>query len=148
MNIRIVLMTLMVYVLIFAQNSLAENAGLKVTISNIDNEDGMVRLAIYNQEDSFPYKPFKTYHLDKASMVDGKLEYFISDIEEGKYAITLLDDKNENREMDKNWLGIPKEGFGFSNNVKPSLAGAPDFEECTFNLKREYVSINIEMQYF
>ena len=35
----------------------------------------------------------------------------------GKYAVSVLHDANKNKDLDKNKLGIPKEGFGFSNNV-------------------------------
>ena len=147
-NIRTTFSALIVFALIFAQNSRAENTGLNVIITNIDNAKGNVVLAIYNQDDNFPYNPFKKYTIDKESLIDGKLEYFIPDISPGEYAITLLDDKNMNYDMDTNWVGLPKEGFGFSNNVKPSLAGAPPFKKCTFNFKKEVVNINIEMQYF
>jgi uncharacterized protein (DUF2141 family) len=148
MNVRTKLFSFIVFALIFAQNSHAENAGLKVIITDIDNTKGNVVLAIYNQDDNFPYNPFKKYTIDKESMTDGKLEYLIQDINPGEYAITLLDDKNKNYDMDTNFIGLPKEGFGFSNNVKPSLAGAPPFEKCTFNLKKEPANITIKMQYF
>lgn len=148
MNIRTKLLSLIVFALMFAQNSRAENAGLKVIITHIDNTKGNVVLAIYNQDDNFPYNPFKKYTIDKESMIDGKLEYVIPDINPGEYAITLLDDKNKNYDMDTNFLGLPKEGFGFSNNVKPSLAGAPPFEACSFEFEDSLVNIKIQMQYF
>ena len=147
-NIRTKLLSLIVFALMFAQNSRAENAGLIVIITNIDNTKGNVVLAIYNQDENFPYNPFKKFTISKESMKDGKLEYVIPDINPGEYAITLLDDKNKNYDMDTNFLGLPKEGFGFSNNVKPSLAGAPPFEKCTFNLEKEQANIIINMQYF
>jgi uncharacterized protein (DUF2141 family) len=50
MNIRTKLLSLIVFALMFAQNSRAENAGLKVIITHIDNTKGNVVLAIYNQE--------------------------------------------------------------------------------------------------
>ena len=148
MKMRIFLISLIVFTLFFAQTSRGTNAGLNVIITNIDNAKGNVVLAIYNQDDNFPYKPFKTYSIDKESMENGKLEYLIPDINPGVYAITLLDDKNRNNDMDTNWIGLPKEGFGFSNNVKPSLAGAPPFEAFTFRLENRLNKIKIQMQYF
>jgi uncharacterized protein (DUF2141 family) len=85
MNIRTKLLSLIVFALMFAQNSRAENAGLKVIITHIDNTKGNVVLAIYNQDDNFPYNPFKKYTIDKESMIDGKLEYVIPDINPGEY---------------------------------------------------------------
>ncbi len=140
--------SILVFVLILTTYGWAENSGLKVEISNIDNTEGMVLISIYDQEDDFPYQPFITYKVQKESLVDGRLEYFIQDIKPGVYAITLLDDKNTNNDMDTNWLGIPKEGYGFSNNMEPSLLGAPPFEKCTFMIEQDIVKIKITMQYF
>jgi len=126
----------------------AKDTGLLVEITNIDNTEGRILISIYDQEDDFPYKPLKTYSVEKEKLVDGKLEYSLLDIKPGLYAITLLDDKNTNKKMDTNWLGIPREGFGFSNNMKPSLGGAPPFEKCTFKIEQELVRIKIEMQQF
>ncbi|NOQ98017.1 MAG: DUF2141 domain-containing protein [Calditrichae bacterium] len=139
---------ILVFALILTTHGWAENAGLEVEITNIDNTEGNVLISIYDQEDNFPYQPFKTYSVEKESLVDGKLEFFIPDIKLGVYAITLLDDKNRNNDMDTNWLGIPNEGFGFSNNVKPTLLGAPPFKKCTFKIKQQDSGkIIIQMQY-
>ena len=54
-------------------------------------------------------------------------------ISPGKYAIQFFHDENENQKMDFSLIGIPKEKFGSSNNVKPIL-GPPKFEKMLFNL--------------
>ena len=54
-------------------------------------------------------------------------------ISPGKYAIQFFHDENENQKLDLNLIGIPKESYGSSNDVKPVL-GPPKFEKMLFNL--------------
>ena len=54
----------------------------------------------------------------------------------GKYAIQFFHDENENQKMDFNLIGIPKEKFGSSNNVKPIL-GPPKFEKMLFEIYQD-----------
>ena len=51
----------------------------------------------------------------------------------GEYAIAIFVDANRNGKMDKNFLGIPKEQYGFSNNVMGRMA-APSFEQAKFEV--------------
>ncbi len=47
--------------------------------------------------------------------------------------MTVFQDLNANGKMDKNWLGIPKEPYGFSNNPKMSF-GPPSFKDSLFKV--------------
>ena len=129
-------------------NNNIDSTGLHIEITNINNIKGQVLLSIHDNKDNFPYKPLKTFDLEKGDLANGRLEFFIKDIKPGEYAITVLDDRNSNRDMDKNWLGLPKEGFGFSKNVKPAFLNIPDFEKCSFEIGKEKVKTKIIMQYF
>jgi len=59
----------------------------------------------------------------------------------------LLDDENDNKKMDYNWFGLPQEGYGFSNNEKASIAGAPSYNACIVDLQKTK-TIKIAMQYW
>jgi uncharacterized protein (DUF2141 family) len=59
---------------------------------------------------------------------------FVIDLPEGIYAIALFVDANKNLKIDKNFLGIPKEQFGFSNNAMGKLS-APSFEQAKFKVE-------------
>ena len=58
---------------------------------------------------------------------------FVIDLPAGFYAIALFVDTNKNLKIDKNFLGIPKEQFGFSNNAMGRLS-APSFEQAMFEV--------------
>lgn len=61
-----------------------------------------------------------------------RAEYVFADIPSGKYSIRLFHDENNNRKMDTNLMGIPKEGYGFSNNAKGTF-GPPAYEKTLFD---------------
>jgi len=54
----------------------------------------------------------------------------ISNLESGEYAIAVIQDLNENGKLDKNFLGIPKEPYGFSGQWK---SGSSSFDKALFN---------------
>ena len=62
-----------------------------------------------------------------------------------KYGVCIYHDENNNDKCDKNFFGIPTEGYGFSNNKKPVLS-IPSFEECSVNLTSDK-SISIKVLY-
>jgi uncharacterized protein (DUF2141 family) len=55
------------------------------------------------------------------------------EIPNGAYAISLFIDVNGNQEFDTNFLGLPKEQYGFSNNAMGTF-GPPKFEPASFIL--------------
>ncbi len=64
----------------------------------------------------------------------------------GTYAVLLHHDENGNKKLDQNWIGMPTEGVGFSNNPKLFLA-PPNHEDVTFDVLGEQTYIDINMQY-
>lgn len=51
----------------------------------------------------------------------------------GAYAVAVAHDSNGNHEMDTNFIGIPVEQWGVSNNIRPTFR-APRFEESSFKI--------------
>jgi len=127
---------------VFGQNS------LEITITNIEDDKGQILISLYNPDDDFPYHPSRHYDVEKtAYFKDGTIIYTIKDIPAGKYAVALLDDTNKNQDMDYNFVGIPQEGYGFSNNAKPRMLNPPYFEDCTFQVDSAQ-NIEIKMKYW
>ena len=118
---------------------------LDVALTNIRNTDGFIYIFIYSYENQYPYEPYKHYKVKKSQMTNGKLTARISELNlKDEYAITLIDDENSNEDLDR-WLGIPHEGYGFSNNVKP-LFSLPDYEELLFDFSQSK-KLNVKVQY-
>lgn len=68
-----------------------------------------------------------------AGIRDKEASLSFTNIPPGIYAIFLFHDTNNNNRMDKNFLGIPKEGYGASRNRLP-FAAAPGFQENKFQV--------------
>ena len=73
-----------------------------------------------------------------------RIHKFVINIPDGKYAIALFIDKNKNKKIDKNFIGIPKEQFGFSNNAMGKLS-APSFQQAMFEVAGDTIQ-NIELK--
>ena len=67
------------------------------------------------------------------------------DVPYGEYAIKIFHDENGNEKLDTNFLGIPKEKFGFSNNVMGRF-GPPSYEDARFRFEAEAATVEIEMR--
>ena len=106
----------------------AQRQTLTVIIREVKNNKGVVRVALYNAEKEF----MKTmWQSRSAKAKPGEVQTVFEDIPPGIYAISAIHDANENDKLDTNAAGIPKEGFGFSNNAV-RMFGPPTFEEAKF----------------
>ena len=118
---------------------------LSVEFTNIRNKEGKLYLFIYNFKNQYPDNPYKYYEIDKSSIYNNRLLVNVPKMAVGKYAISILDDENSNDDLDR-FLGIPTEGYGFSNNVKPLLS-MPKYEELLFDLNQDYLCLKLKLQY-
>lgn len=127
--------SLFLFVCAFANHALAGEL-----IINLGNQDkpGTLMLAIYNSAEAFAGSVSKEKR-SEIGVFKG-LELYLepedstqlnTEIPDGEYAIALFIDLNGNKKIDKNFLGIPKEQYGFSNNAMGTLS-APTFEQAQF----------------
>ncbi len=104
---------------------------LTIHVQNIKYDQGNLHIAVFSTGVDFPeeedalQKTFKKIKGDRVEI------HFT--LPKGTYAVAVYQDIDEDGEHDKNFLGIPKEPFCFSNNVKPKLS-TPGFEACAFTL--------------
>ncbi len=78
-------------------------------------------------------------------VVDGAFTVKVPEMPFGTLAVSVLDDENSNLEMDMR-LGIPREGFGFSNDAPVGLS-PPKFEDSSFQFTSSGQKITIRMRY-
>ena len=120
-----------------------ENQPLTITleITTTKYNKGHVLLALYDSEGNYMKEIFRSA---KVPIKNHKAEIVFSSLEKGKYAFSFFQDLNENKKIDTNFLGIPKEPYGFSNQKKGRF-GPPKFKEVAFKLnKNEVFKIVIE----
>jgi uncharacterized protein (DUF2141 family) len=130
--------------LLFSQSD-PSKAILEITFKGIRNSKGIIAIGINDSPEGWPKTPDMDPNWKKSDMKSGELTVKVEDLEYGTYAVSVLDDENANLEMD-GFLGIPKEGYGFSNNAKVGMS-TPKFEECAFSIDQPLIRITIQMVY-
>lgn len=123
--------------------SLSLQAKVNVTIEGINNNRGVVQLAVWAASPGFPedYQKatlLRTLKLDQVNLIELPLDA-------GRYAIAIYHDENEDVVLNRNVFGIPKEGFGFSRNPRIRF-GPPKFEDAAFTVRGES-SLRIKVNY-
>lgn len=112
--------------------NIAQAASITLNIKNLRNENGSIRIAIWDQATGFPGD--YTTSLEQVSIAATKnATYTFENVKAARYAIAIFHDSNNDEDLNTNRLGIPKEGFGFSNNPR-ILFGAPKFRKCNFKV--------------
>ncbi len=143
MMIKIIL-TCFLFVAQLPSNKQKQSTGtITVQISGVEESKGILHISLYNSARGFPTSKesaVKTYRIE---VVKGKQKFTIPEIPYGKYAISCFHDVNSNNKIDVNFLGIPKEKVGTSNN--PLSIGIPSFEDATFQLNDSTINLQIQL---
>ena len=114
---------------------------LTVTITGLGSADGQAMVALFNQEDSFLKDPMEGQVIDIAD--DQTATTTFEGLAAGPYAVSVIHDENGNGKVDTNFIGIPKEPVGVSNNPKPRM-GPPRYKDAVFDMTSDH-AITITM---
>ncbi len=114
-----------------AKEMMAQHYKITVTITGLRSEKGKLYLSLYNSAEGYPKKASAAFRLTSASISNGSSIIILYDIPKGIYAIACYHDENNNGKPDTNFLGIPVEGTGASNNARSSW-GPPKFQDAKF----------------
>lgn len=123
----------------------AQAGELKLELEGKEMAGSQIRVAIYsaNAPEQFPSEE-KFYRGVVNDATSDHLIVHISDLPPGKYAVAAYVDKNRNGKQDKNLLGVPKEIYGFSNDVRGTF-GPPDFSAAAFEIGENSVTKTIHL---
>lgn len=127
--------------------SQASCPGIHVKILDIRNSAGAVACALFESSAGFP-----TEYLLAATNImiikvrDKQARCDFEDIPPGTYALAVVHDENMNGKLDVNWLGVPSEGYGFSNDAH-ALLGAPSFSAASFPYDGSNLDLTISLNY-
>jgi uncharacterized protein (DUF2141 family) len=120
---------LLVLILVFPQEG--DKYRLVVNVSGLKPLKGDLYISLHNRPEYFQVAD--SAFMKKKIAVDKETETVIfKDVPQGKYAIALYHDENQDGTMAVNEMGIPKEGYGFS--TKNRAPGRPKFEQAAFNV--------------
>jgi len=126
--------------LIAVMSQQAHAADLTVNISDVSQGKGHIMVGLYSGPDAFNQGITSFGSRVKADNEQEKVVF--KDVPAGEYAIKIYQDENSNQKLDFNFIGIPKEGYGYSNNV--GRFGRPEYQEAKFTVE-EKTEIQIEL---
>ena len=123
-------------------------SALTVHINGARNTKGQIGVVLFQSPEGFPGDTSKAIGQQRVNIDSGtqSAEVIFKDLPYGTYAVSVLHDENDNGKMDKNFMGIPKEGYGASNNPRKRM-GPPEFDEAKFSVNQPEQTIEIRLIY-
>jgi uncharacterized protein (DUF2141 family) len=118
---------------------------LTVTFAGLRSDKGKLSAALYSEKDAWPD--------GKASVEvdipprEGEIRYTFKNVSPGRHAISAFHDENANGKFDTTFIGLPKEGFAFSNDAKPGLS-SPSFDTAAFTVGDGPAVLTIHLDYW
>lgn len=142
---RSVMVFVICLIVFLASATDARSGSITVEVSGIESAEGHVSIGLFADKAGFPDKggEFRGANVKVAGKV---VVYTFQGLLPGTYAIAVFHDINSNSRIDKNPLGIPTEGYAFSNNVFGIFGTAPEFRAASIELDGD-MTIEIKIKY-
>lgn len=123
------------------------STAIDVRVHGVRNDRGYVTFVLYGDDpDNFLVKGKKIFK-QRFAAKRGTVTFCVLAPKVGAYAASVYHDENGNKKFDRNWIGIPAEGAGFSNN--PALLfGPPSHAQAVFQVSSGRARVEIQMNYF
>ena len=124
----------------------ASKVWIKVVVQNVRSKDGLIAITLYADNSSRFLAHHGALYVGFTPAVAGTTETCIFLPRTGVYALAIYHDANSNKKFDRNSLGLPAEGYGFSNNA-PTLLGLPAFRQVRMSMLRNGMTTHIALKY-
>ena len=125
----------------------ASGVELVIDIKGLKNATGQVLVGIYDDPERFPKKGKSLEHVVVPKITGNTAQATFENLSEGRYAVVVVHDEDMNHELTRDFMMMPEEGFGFSNDVEPFM-GPPSFDEASIAVSDGDNRIKITMQHF
>ena len=124
----------------------SEGKFIHVHIHGIRSASGTVKAVLYGPDPQNFLVKGKSTDTEREPAQEGNMTLCVTAPDVGRYAVVVYHDENDNHKFDRNWIGLPVEGFGVSKNPRLFLA-APEFDESSFEVTGELTNVEIKMKY-
>ena len=122
---------------------------IEVEVLEVKSSVGNIQVGLYLDKKTFR-NPKKRYKGAIVAAKPGTMRVTLEGVPSGTYAIGVWHDANKNGIVDKSLVGIPSEGYGFSNDAQ-GFTGPPDFEDATFVVdatKQKTLKLKVRLSYY
>ena len=117
---------------------------LTVIVDGVNNQGGNIELLLFNSDRGWPYDRSAAFRDIVVRAYSPSVRITIPDLPDGDYAVAVGHDVNQNHRLERNWLGLPKEQWGMSNNPR-AVFRTPAFMKARFPLTHN-AEIHIQLQ--
>ncbi|TAE52430.1 MAG: DUF2141 domain-containing protein [Bacteroidetes bacterium] len=135
-------------ILLFLSGSTVPPAqNVEIHVKGIRSGNGTIRIGVFTDQESFEREvPSQRIILAKTGLSNQEIVSRVS-LGPGVYGLSILDDESGNEKMDFNFIGIPLEGFGFSNYYHTGFS-KPQFDKFKFQISGgEMKQVEIRVRY-
>jgi uncharacterized protein (DUF2141 family) len=121
------------------------HSAITVRIEALRNDKGTVYVSLFDNK--------KAFSDNKGAVVSGQARpanrsavVVLDNVAPGRYALSFIHDENDNKKLDTNWIGIPKEGFGYSKDAMGKI-GPPKFDDAVMDVPAGSVTVVMHTKY-
>ena len=129
----------------FGQSPASGTCKLLVHVDGFRNQKGNAGITVFTSPNGWPENNDKAF-MHTGHPFTGDKTTLELQLPPGRYAVAVLHDENSNHRLDRNLIGWPKEGFGFSNNPKVNLS-SPSFDTAAMQVTCPVTKITIHLIY-
>ena len=119
---------------------------IRVKVEGLRSDKGQVKCALFSSAKDFPKNGDKAVAHAQSAIAHGKAVCEFSAVAPGRYAVSVFHDENSNGKMDTNFIGMPREGVGASNNAIGHF-GPPKFDAAAFSYSGGQLELAITVIY-
>lgn len=128
---------------LFAASATAQAAELTVVLHDVRAQTGLIKVALVDSQAGWDGQAAPV-QATGAPPSGGQATFVFKDLKPGAYAVLITHDENGNGQLDTNAMGMPLEGYGFSNN--PRVMRKPTWDEARFDLAGAAASIDVSLR--
>ena len=136
---------LTLFTALFCVNLSAQSEELTVKVTGIKKNKGEIACALFKTPEGFPMDLSKSQLIWMAAD-SGEVNCKFTELTPGDYSLSVAHDENGNKKVDTNFVGMPTEAWGVSNNIRP-LMRAPRWQEAQFTVSSgQNKSLDIQIE--
>jgi uncharacterized protein (DUF2141 family) len=135
---------LITFVTVCSGQDSTKTGNLTIILKGFDSNEGMAMIALSDTQEDYEAEE-AAFRAIEAEIIDNSAVWIVRNIPYGEYAIKVYHDEDDDGEMDTNFLGVPSEDYGFSNDATGTF-GPASWEDAKFlfNAPIDTMVINVD----
>jgi len=130
----------------FADDAPPKRSTITVNVGTFRNQKGALGCRLYRSSAGFPEGSAGTVER-RVVIKSGIARCTFENVPASVYAVSVMHDENDNQKLDKNFLGVPVEGYGVSNNHTHAMS-SPTWDESKFVVVAgQDVALSVALRY-